>query len=59
VHVDGACAAGIGHAPHEIEQALAGEHDAGMLEEACEQVELLRRELDLGAGDRHLARVAP
>src|SRR5690348_2478497 len=50
VHVDGARPAGIRHAPDEIEQALAREDDAGMLEKAGEEVELLARELDLRAG---------
>src|SRR4051812_48265064 len=47
VHVHGAGAAGIRHAPDEIEQALAGEDDARVLEEAGEKVELLARQLDL------------
>ena len=46
VDVDGARAAGVGHPPDEVEQLLAREHDAGMLEEAREQVELLARQLD-------------
>src|SRR5690242_3862606 len=52
VHVDRAGAAGIRHAPDEVEQPLAREDDAGMFEEACEEVELLARQLDLRAGDR-------
>src|SRR5205814_6028882 len=59
VHVDGARAAGIRHPPHEVEQLLAREHDARVLEEAREQLELLARQLDRRAGDRHVARVAP
>src|SRR5438132_11971061 len=57
--VDGAGAAGVGHAPDEVEQSLSGEDDAGMLEEAGEEIELLARELDQRAGDRHLTGVAP
>src|SRR5579875_987571 len=58
VHVDGAGPARIRHAPDEVEQAFPGEDDAGVLEEAGEQVELLARQLDRPAGDRHLAGVA-
>src|SRR5579884_1132265 len=58
VHVDGARAAGIRHAPDEIEQALAREDDAGMLEEARQEVELLARELDRLACHRVLVGVA-
>src|SRR6478736_1324336 len=59
VHVDGPGAARIRHAPDEIEQALAREDDARMLEEAGEEVELLARELDQCAADGHLVGVAP
>src|SRR5690348_7199117 len=58
VHVDGARAARIGHPPDEIEQTLAREDDAGVLEEAGEEVELLARELDLLSRNGHLVRVA-
>src|SRR3954462_13066421 len=58
VHVDGAGAARICHAPDEIEQALAGEDDARVLEEAGEKVELLARQLDLCPGHGHLVGVA-
>src|SRR5581483_5288242 len=54
MHVDRAGSARIRHAPDEVEQALAREHDPGMLEEAREEVELLARKLDLRAGDGHL-----
>src|SRR5581483_8162957 len=58
VDVDRARAAGVRHAPYEVEQPLPREHDAGMLEEAREQVELLRRQLDRVAVDGDVARVA-
>src|SRR5581483_8689676 len=58
VHVHGAGAARVGHAPDEVEQPLAREHDPRVLEEAREQVELLARQLDRLAAHRHLARVA-
>src|SRR5437763_5146648 len=41
VHVDGAGASRVRHPPDEIEQPLAREDDAGMLEEAGQKVELL------------------
>src|SRR6266550_6067900 len=59
VHVYGPGAARIRHAPDEIEQALAREDDARMLEEAGEEVELLARELDQRTADGHLVGVAP
>ena len=59
MHVHGAGAAGIRHAPDEVEQALAREDDAGMLQEAGEEVELLARQLDHRARDRHLVGVPP
>src|SRR6476660_4696916 len=59
VHVDGPGAARIRHAPDEIEQALAREDDARMLEEAGEEVEFLARKLDRRPRDRDLVRVAP
>src|SRR3954454_8712242 len=58
VHVDGTGPAGIRHAPDEVEQPLTGEDDARMLEEAREEVELLARQLDQRAGNRHLVGVA-
>ena len=57
VHVDGPRAAGVAHAPDAVEQPVAREHDAGVLEQAGEEVELLRRQLDRLAADGHLAAV--
>src|ERR1700688_359549 len=51
-------AARVRHPPDEVEQPLAGEHDAGMLEEAREQVELLARQVDRGSVDRDVVLVA-
>ena len=58
MHVDGARPARVRDPPDEVEQPLAREHDPGVLEEAREQIELLARQLDVLAGDRHLVRVA-
>src|SRR5581483_2238199 len=54
VDVHGAGAAGERHSPDPVEQALAREHEAGVLREVREQVELLRGQLDRRAvdGDR-------
>ena len=55
--VDGARAAGVGHAPDPVEQLVARDDDAGVLEQVGEQVELLAGQLDGLAGDSDLARV--
>src|SRR5581483_9217803 len=47
--------AGEGVAPHTLEQLVAREHEAAVVEQLPEEVELLRRELDLLVGDVHLA----
>src|SRR4051812_46479584 len=46
VDVHGARPARVGEAPHLVEQALARENDAGVLDERDEEIELLRRQLD-------------
>ena len=55
VDVDGARVAGEGVAPDALEQLVAREHEAAVVEQLPEQVELLRRELDLLLADAHLA----
>src|SRR6185312_14140321 len=47
--------AGEGVAPHALEQLVSSEDDAAMVEQLPEEVELLRRELDLVVADEHLA----
>src|ERR671933_1954132 len=51
-------AAVVGHAPDAVEELLAREDDAGVLEQPGEEVELLRRQLDRLAGDLDLPSVA-
>ena len=51
VDVDGTGVAGERVSPHPLEELVAGEDEAAVVEELPEQVELLRCELDLGAGD--------
>src|SRR5437870_3554246 len=46
VHVDGARVAGERVAPDPFQELVAGKHEAAMVEELPEQIELLRRELD-------------
>ena len=58
MHVDGARAAGIRHAPDDVEQPLAREHDPHVLEEAAEEVEFLAGQLDRLAANGNLVRVA-
>src|SRR4051795_7058626 len=41
-------------APDALEQLVAGQHEPAVVEQLPEEVELLRRELDLLAGDEHL-----
>src|SRR5262249_50093087 len=55
VHVDGARVAGERVAPHPLEQLVAREHEAAVVEQLPEQVELLRRELYLLAVHARLA----
>src|SRR5919201_278276 len=55
VDVDGARVAGEGVAPDALQQLVAREDEAAMVEQLPEQVELLRRELDLLLPDLHLA----
>src|SRR5918996_3139280 len=47
VDVDGSRVAREGVAPDPLEQLVAGEHEAVVVEELPEQVELLRRQLDV------------
>src|SRR5438270_6407777 len=54
VDVDGARVAGEGVAPDALEQLVARQHEAAMVEELPEEVELLRRELDLHLADANL-----
>src|SRR5262249_20915710 len=42
-------------APHALEELIAGEDEAAMVEELPEEVELLRRKTDLGIADMALA----
>ena len=53
--VDRARVAGEGVPPDALEQLVAGEHEPAVVEQLPEQVELLRRELDLVVADAHLA----
>src|SRR5947207_14601526 len=55
VNVDGACIAGEGVAPDALEQLVPRQHEATVIEQLPEQVELLRRELDLLLADADLA----
>ena len=55
VHVDRARVARERVAPDALEQLVAREHEPAMVEQLPEQVELLRRELDLLVADAHLA----
>jgi hypothetical protein len=55
VDIDGARVAREGVAPDALEQLVAREHEAPVVEEVPEQVELLGRQLHLLAGDGHLA----
>src|SRR5947209_9015713 len=54
VHIDGSRVAREGVAPDLLEQLIPGQHQAPVLEEGPEQVELLGRELHLLAVDRQL-----
>ena len=49
--VDGTRVAGERVAPDALEELVAGEHEPAVVEELPEQVELLRRELDLVVAD--------
>ena len=53
--VDRARVAGERVAPDALEQLVAGEHEPAVVEQLPEQLELLRRELDLAVADHHLA----
>src|SRR5262249_36850834 len=55
VDVDRPRVAGEGVAPHALEQLVARPHEATVVEELPEQVELLRGELDLVVADANLA----
>src|SRR5204862_5880072 len=55
VHVDRAGVAREGVAPDPLEQLIAREHEAAVVEQLPKQVELLRRELDLLVADLDLA----
>src|SRR5688572_396821 len=55
MHVDGARVAGKRVAPDALEQLVAREYEAFVVEQLPEQVELLGRELDLLLADLHLA----
>src|SRR5581483_6622819 len=55
VHVDGARVAGEGVAPDALEELVARQHEPTVVEQLPEEVELLRRELDLPVADAHLA----
>src|SRR5215218_10692244 len=55
VHVHRTRVTREGVAPDALEQLVAREHEAAMVEELPEQVELLRRQLDLLVADLHLA----
>src|SRR4051794_8304038 len=55
VDVDGARVARERVAPDALEELVAGEHEAAMVEQLPEEVELLRRELHLVVADAHLA----
>src|SRR5437660_6656141 len=55
VDVDGARIAGEGVAPDALEQLVARQHEAAVGEELPEEVELLRREMELHLGYANLA----
>ena len=55
MHVDRARVAGERVAPDALEQLVAREHEPAVVEQLPEQVELLRRELDLAVADHRLA----
>ncbi len=55
MHVDRPCVARKRVAPDALQQLVAREHEAAVIEELPEQVELLRRELHLDPVDRRLA----
>src|SRR5262249_47538855 len=55
VDVHGAGVAGERVAPHALEQLVPRQHEPAVVEQLPEEVELLRRELDLVAGHAHLA----
>src|SRR6185295_18371177 len=55
VHVHRSRVAGEGVAPHALEQLVARQHEALVVEQLPEEVELLRGELDLVLADEHLA----
>ena len=55
VHVDRARVARERVAPHALEQLVARQHEAAVVEQLPQQVELLRRELDLLVADARLA----
>ena len=55
MHVDRARVAREGVAPDALEQLVARQHEAAVVEQLPEEVELLRRELDLVVADEHLA----
>ena len=55
--VDRARAARIAHPPDPVEQLVARDDDAGVLDQVGEQVELLAGQLDRLAGHVHLARL--
>src|SRR5262245_11141065 len=55
VHVDGSGVARERVAPHALEQLVTREHEAAVVEELPQQVELLRCELDLLLSDANLA----
>ena len=55
MHVDSTRVAGEGVAPDALEQLVAREHEPAVVEQLPEEVELLRRELDLLVADHHLA----
>src|SRR6266446_6275004 len=54
MHVDRARIAGKGVTPDPFEQLVARQDEPAMIEQLPEQVELLRRELDLLITDMHL-----
>ena len=57
VDVDGARAARVAHPPDAVEQLVARDDDAGVLEQVGEEIELLAGQLDELAGDPDLARL--
>src|ERR671922_2992536 len=58
VDVDRSCAPGVRHAPDLVEQLVAADHDARVLEQHRQQVELLGRQLDGMPVDGDLTGVA-